>query len=167
MTLDDVQKHCVDAFPGSPTRAAIMVGLRLIVARLIENRIECELWIDGSFLTGKINADDADLVLRARGEFYDDGTIEQRAVIDWVGDNLKESLRCDSYVFYEYDTNHENYWIGEYDYCYWMKQWGFTRQDERKGIAVITLDGSLLVADDPQSSIDDTAQMAQENDPVA
>ncbi|TXT38182.1 MAG: hypothetical protein FD138_463 [Planctomycetota bacterium] len=145
-TLDDIQAVCVDAFPGSTTRPTIMKGLRAVVAKLVLHCIECELWIDGSFLTQKIDPEDCDLVLRARGEFYDnEATDDQRAVIDWVNDNLRDELLCHSGGFFEYEPTHPEYWLGEYSYCYWMRQWGFSRGDEPdlKGIAVLSLDGTV------------------------
>ncbi len=83
-TLDEIQAHCVDAFPLSKTRQKIMEGLRTVVSRLTRDLVKCELWIDGSFLTAKIDADDCDLVCRVSGEFYDSATEEQQATVDWV-----------------------------------------------------------------------------------
>jgi len=155
MSLDDIETSCVAAFPLSETRAKIMAGLRTIADRLVQLEIQGELWIDGSFLTEKINADDCDLVLRTRGEFYDAATEEQQAAIDWVLANLKEELDCHSFGFFEYDEADENYWIGHYDYCYWMRQWGFSRKNEYKGIAVFDLRQSA------------SEQEVKENEPAA
>lgn len=144
-TLDEIQATCVDAFPLSQTRQKIMDGLRAVVARLTRDLVACELWIDGSFLTEKIDADDCDLVCRVRGEFYDSATEEQKATVDWVFGNLRDEHLCHSFGFFEYDVSSPNYWLGEYSYCYWMKQWGFSRESVLKGIAVIVLDGTMVV----------------------
>jgi len=77
--------------------------------------------------------------LRIQAHLYENGTPRQKAAIDWIKGNLKSSHSCDSYLLIEWPVNHKNYWVGEMSYAYWMKQWGFSRGDEMKGIAVITL----------------------------
>ena len=32
-----------------------------------------------------------------------------------------------------------DYWFGEYLYCYWMRQWGFSRANDMKGVAAVLL----------------------------
>ena len=138
MTLEEVRKLCVNAFPSSRTRPEIMVGLESVVGKLTQTGIVAEVWIDGSFLTEKTDPVDADIVLRVQGEVYDRGSSGQRAVLDWVQRvDLKPSYHCDSYVFYEYPEGHPLYWEGEYLRAYWIKQFGFSRGDEFKGLAVI------------------------------
>ncbi len=102
-------------------------------------KIVGELWVDGSFLTEKINPEDVDIVLRIDGIFYESSTPEQRAIIDWLNEDLKTDYHCDSYFFMQFPEGHPLYWEGEYAYAYWMRQWGFNREDDVKGIAVITL----------------------------
>jgi|SRR6478752_8398731 len=167
LALEELEALCVAKFPSSSTRRQIMDGLREVISKLKSSGIECELWIDGSFLTEKIDADDCDLVLRCCGDFYDNATGDQQEAIDWVGSNLKASHRCDSYVFYEYDEGSPNYWIGEYMYCYWMRQWGFGRPKpspnppDLKGIAVVKLPLPQLVA------LPDPAAVETASDPAA
>lgn len=141
MSLEGLRALCVTSFPLSTTRSRIMAGLEAIVAKLESEGIVGELWIDGSFLTHKMDPADADLVLRVEAEVYDNGTDEQRETIDWLGSNLSSSHRCDSYVFLVWPHAHPNYWIGEYMEAYWMRQWGFSRELTMKGIAVVLLSG--------------------------
>lgn len=118
-----------------------MRGLEEIVRQLRQAAVCGELWINGSFLTEKLDPNDADLVLRLDAEFYDTSTDEQKRIIDWLAGDLMESHMCDSYVFIEWPQSHRNYWIGEYMYAYWMRQWGFGRDGIMKGIAVVELSG--------------------------
>jgi len=116
-----------------------MTNLEFVIGRLTEAKICGEVWIDGSFLTEKIDADDVDFVLRVDGAFYDTSDATQRAVMDWVNDNLYDTHKCDSYLYSEYAEGDPNYWLGQYMHAYWMKQWGFSRGGVMKGIAVVKL----------------------------
>jgi Family of unknown function (DUF6932) len=140
-TIDELQKLCVDGFPASTTRADIMRGMRELINKLTAAGIVGELWVDGSFLTAKVDPEDADLIMRVDSGFQESCTIEQLAVIDWVAGDLHDELKCHSFVIYSWPKEHELYWFGEYMYAYWMKQWGFSREDAMKGIAVVQLTG--------------------------
>lgn len=118
-----------------------MVELEKVIHRLRRSKIKGQLWIDGSFLTEKIDPEDADLVLSIAAGVYDNGTLQQRATIDWLIDNLKDShgIPCDSHVYFRYPKGHPHYQEGVFMRAYWMRQWGFDRSDDFKGIAVIKL----------------------------
>ncbi len=118
-----------------------MAGLAEVVERLSAYQVAGELWVDGSFLTEKINPGDVDIVLRVPSSVYDDGTIEQRRTIDWIGENLKEYNLCDSYVFPEFPENDPNYLLGKQRRDYWSNLFGYSRGRTPKGIAVIELAG--------------------------
>lgn len=140
LPIAELRKLCVDKFPLSDTRERIMQGLEEIVKRLRAKDIVGVLWVNGSFLTEKINPADVDVVLFINGTFLESATTEQVGAIDWVSSNLKDSFRCDSYVSIEYPQSHPQHSYGEYWRAYWTRQWGFDREDNPvKGIAVVSL----------------------------
>ena len=63
-TLDEMEVICVHGFHLSTTRFTIMNGLRLMVQELEQAGIQGDLWINGSFLTVKIDPEDVDIALR-------------------------------------------------------------------------------------------------------
>ena len=73
MTLSAVRALCVDAdiFALSQRRKTIMDNLTHILERVGGASIVGEIWLDGSFLTKKIDPCDADLVLHVDGALYD------------------------------------------------------------------------------------------------
>jgi hypothetical protein len=79
------------------------------------------------------------MVLRIPAEFYDNASQKQRDIVDWLASNLKSTHLCDSYFFMEWPKGHPNYTIGQRMHDYWMKQFGFSRGNEIKGIVVIDL----------------------------
>jgi len=143
MSIRDMRTRFVEAFPLSQTRGAIIDGLAAVVQRLSCVRIVGHLWADGSFLTRKIDPDDVDLLLRITGEFFDNATVEQREAIVWyVQGDLKASHHCDCYVSIDWPCDHPAYMESEWWRAYWIKQYGFSRGVQMKGIAVIELPGN-------------------------
>ncbi len=114
-----------------------MRGLEGVISRLEDGGIAGELWINGSFLTEKIDPNDVDVVLRMEATFYDNATISQKRIIDWLNTDLKPDYHCDSYYFMEYPVGHANYLIGQDMRKYWSGLWGSDRSGNPKGYAVI------------------------------
>ncbi len=114
-----------------------MEGLEVIIARIEDVRIAVEIWIDGSFLTEKLNPNDSDIVLRVPVAAYESGADEQRATIHWIGQNLRNAHLCDSYFFFVYPDGDRRAVLGNEWHAYWLKQFGFSRGNDFKGIAVV------------------------------
>ena len=130
---------CCDAFPNSTTRPQIMDGLEKIINTLIANDVIGEVWVDGSFLTEKINPADSDILVYFSGDFYDNGTLQQRHLIDTINTNLKAQFMCDSYVLPYYSQGHQWYNILEERKAYWTDLFGTSRSKIGKGMAVVKL----------------------------
>lgn len=137
MTLGEVRQLCVTRFPLSKTRDKIMHGLEVVIKTLRQEGIVADVWVDGSFLTEKIDPEDSDIVVRIENDVYVKGNPQQKSVIAWINNNLKASLLCDSYVHVEYPQGHALYSEGEWMRAYWIRQFGFSRGEEYKGMAVI------------------------------
>lgn len=142
MTFEEVQKMGVDGFPLSQTRAGIADGLEKVVARLEDNGISGILWLNGSFLTTKIDPRDVDILLMIDHKDYSQLSTEQLRIIDWFESESRKSTHyCDSYVEQEYESSHPNHDTGIWMRAYWIRQYGFSRGSELKGIATIMIKG--------------------------
>lgn len=139
LSLDDIEQVCVDLFPLSTTRQTIMNGLRAFVQRLVDDGVEGQLWIDGSFLTEKIDPKDVDVLLRYDGAAFNVGPPALQDTVRWVIANQKHTLFCDCYVLMEYPPGHALHTEGVWWYSYWHRQYGFSREIDPKGIVVIDL----------------------------
>lgn len=115
-----------------------MQNLASVVDRLNQLGISGELWVDGSFLTEKVDPDDVDLTLRIQAHVYDNGTTQQTDYMDALC-QLYPSQKIDAYLQIEWPIVHKNYAIGKGNYDYWKNQWGRSRNGVAKGIAVIEL----------------------------
>ena len=141
MSLAALRRLCVDPFPSSATREPIMAGLEAVAARLVQAGVVGDLWIDGSFLTEKINPKDSDVALCINSpSMHDFGLPERRDAVKWVNGNLKETpLLCNSYVIFTYPIVHCLWDDGEWWKIWYAKQFGFSREDDPKGIVIVSI----------------------------
>lgn len=140
-TMAEVRRLCVDHFPTSATRPAIMRGLETVVAELLRVGIVGDLWIDGSYLTECVDPNDVDLTLRMDAAFVEMATDAQWSIINWLVDSgsLRTEHRCDAYAWVDYPRGHPLRPEGEAAREYWTKQWGVSQSGGRKGIALVKL----------------------------
>lgn len=140
MAVGDLRKKCVDEFPLSTTRATIMDGLEKAIQELRNAGVTGELWVDGSFVTEKIDPEDADVLLHVDATLYDGGDHRLRGAIDHFDSaQLKTTHHCDSYVWREYPMGHPTHNESEWDRAYWIRQFGFSRGTDYKGIVTIAV----------------------------
>lgn len=144
MSLGQLRGLCVAApcFALSPTRPRIMEGLERLVAELNQKQIVGSLWVDGSFLTEDVQPADADLFLRIPASFVDRRTPDQEAALRWYMDRARKATHyCDTYSSVDYPVGHPRQDEWEWWRSYWTRQYGFSRGDQIKGIAVVELRG--------------------------
>lgn len=140
MTLADLRSRCVTAFPLSKTRSQIMDGLEKLVELLRSEAIIGDLWVDGSFLTQKLDPEDVDLVVCVESSLYENGTTAQQNLLDLlVVADMKADYFCDAYLLYQYSKDDALYGRGEWLRAYWIKQFGFSRGVDMKGMALVQL----------------------------
>jgi hypothetical protein len=140
MDMKELRRICVAQFPHSLTRPKVMDGLEQVVERLNRSGLPMEAWIDGSFLTQKLNPEDSDIVANVAGAVYDGASSTQKLVIQWLSQaELRKDFLCDNYCFIEYDRTHSLSGVSEWTRAYWVRQFGFSRGVEMKGMAVIKL----------------------------
>jgi hypothetical protein len=138
--LDIIHQTCVDAerFLESTTRSQLFAKLQMIVEQLQIAGIVGDLWVDGSFVTRKLNPRDLDICLHVSAAIIEQGTRTQQDAIGWF-DLLHMTDRIDSYIQPIYpvtDPRHE----GALDnYLYWKELWGTSRNNSPQGIVVIRL----------------------------
>lgn len=139
-SLTEVRSLCVNGFPHSLTRASIMDGLEYVIGQLNSTGVPMEVWVDGSFMTEKLNPKDSDIAVRIMAPDYATATQQSRTIIKWVSDiDLTPAFKCDSYVFSEFPPSHKLFDQGQWNRAYWLNKFGFSRAEEPKGLAVVKL----------------------------
>ena len=119
-----------------------MDGFRKIVVMLEEKGISCELLVDGSYLTEEIEPDDIDFAVVVTPEFYDHCTSEQRALLDWIGDNkdIPATHLCDCYLCVNYIEGDPMWFEGICDRAWWVDFYSKSVVFKRdRGVAVVKI----------------------------
>jgi hypothetical protein len=143
MTPGQVKELCVARFPDSRRRPLVFAGLSSFLAELSSAGVKGEVWIDGSFVTEKLEPADCDLVVCADGALLDIAAPAMqdflRRRFDTERAQVKAAYHCDVYIFPEYPASHMLHGISLQRRAYWQKQFGFDRSKQPKGMAVVTL----------------------------
>ena len=84
-----------------------MDNLETAIARLDSQGIPGEVWVDGSFLTEKIEPGDVDLVLKTSATFLDTATQDQQDAIEWLNVERWDEMGLDAYFFYEWPAERQ------------------------------------------------------------
>ena len=75
-------------------------------------------WIDGSFVTSKLNPTDIDIVTFLNAENYEKNSLK---LVNFQGSRLKKEQELDCYFVKEYPVEHKNYeLITRFDSLYWL-----------------------------------------------
>lgn len=140
MTLAELRTLTVDGFKESKRRKMIMDGLEGVVKKLSAAKVEGLIWVDGSFVTKKIDPFDSDILVLIPGVFYIGANGEQKAAIQWlINDEIKKDFNCHCFLHFEYPNDHPEFVDCEWNRAYWLKQFGFTRKEETKGIVTVKI----------------------------
>ncbi len=144
MTLAQVKALCVTKFPKSVTRASIFKGLSSFLAELTGAGLVGDAWLDGSFVTQKLDPSDCDLVVSANTANWNDSKhpdlqkmLQRRFKTEH--DQTKFVYSCDAYLFPDYPVIHQLHNVTVSQRTYWSDQFGFDRSKTPKGMAVVTL----------------------------
>jgi hypothetical protein len=130
------KRLCVDRFPESVTRPRILANLETLIVAVNRQAIAGHIWIDGSFLTEKLNPDDVDIALVVPRATVLAFSRAQRLFFDELSDKkLYDQYKLDSYgIALDVGTD-----VGDYTLAYWLRQFGFSRDDVPKGIVRISV----------------------------
>jgi uncharacterized protein DUF6932 len=96
MPLPALRHLCVDGFPLSTVRAGLMGGIEAICGSLSTALVPASVWIDGSFMTQKIDPADVDLAVRLSFAALPSPGPEQQALFARIAG--KQFAGCDSYI---------------------------------------------------------------------
>ncbi len=144
MTVDELRDLCVTKFPDSKVRGDIMAGFEAVYERAISVGIEGEVWVDGSFLTNKIDPEDVDFIVLTDAYFRDSGTPEQEEFIEWLisnEDEPKKSFLCHTDVVLLFAPDSPWYELNSRNKKHWEENvYGFSvASREPKGIVIVKI----------------------------
>ena len=134
MSLSEIESLAVEPFVGSGTRTTLFKDLQHLVGMLESQEVSCEIWVDGSFLTEKLNPNDIDLTLVISSQSFETITENIKHEIVMLCDKthrLSASLDC--YISDSQDQTRLSYWHG---------MWGSGRDNKPKGYIILEIEAS-------------------------
>ena len=137
ITIDEFIVRFVDAFPTSQSRRIILDKLIEFYKEISINGGIAEFWVDGSYVTNKINPNDADIIVFVDypqyiqiAPQYNYFRTAYNGILDiyfWISQSEITKGLVSTNDFAKI-VNQRNYWRG---------QFGFDREDNPKGIVRI------------------------------
>ncbi len=139
-TVAEIRAICVKAFPTSITRRGIMEHLEDIIRHLSADKVKGSLWIDGSFVTEKIDPSDVDIIVHVASAIYE-GDSKKRGAVDWaVADERCSTHSSDGYAWIECKRGHPGHRESETIRKDWTDWFGGHKPGYiPKGIIVLSL----------------------------
>lgn len=139
-SYEEFEEQFVNKFLTSSTRSEIYKNLKEWLKLLMDILPPRYVWLDGSYLTTKMDPNDIDLVVFYRPEdivaLGHEGTNE----LDMVINQLSINYNCDAYFCYSLDHLPEDVISANFKgqqkimQTYWMGQFCFDRSRKPKGI---------------------------------
>ena len=134
-TSDEVNERLVMPFTESKTRANIFHGYSNLCTEILDLCAEVEQWINGSFVTNKLDPNDLDLVNIIPKRIVDSISEQQIDIFLLLidGPQAKHQYMCDSYFVPLVDRDDPLWPKIEKMLDYWEKWWGEDRNGLPKG----------------------------------
>lgn len=139
MTLTELKTLVVDKFTYSQSRPALWSNFMEIIDKLIDEKIPCDIWVDGSSLTEKINPDDVDFVVELPIALLSTFNQTQISLIEHLGTQaFKQGKKLHSFVKLTAPAGHPFHSKATISHNQWLKDFGYSYvKKEPKGIAVV------------------------------
>ncbi len=122
--------HFVEPFGTSQTRQVICDGFFRLRTEAAERRIIAMQWVDGSFVEGKLNPGDVDVVSFCDYDFLNHlDAQDQQFVIEYLngGEATKETYRTHTFLVVSCPVGHPYHDTFETARIYWRNWFGKTR----------------------------------------
>lgn len=139
MSASELHALVVNKFPGSTRRPALWSDFSFALDELKRLYIPCVVWVDGSFLTEKIEPKDVDFVIEVELEFLDTCNAEQAALLERFSDRaLRTRPVLHSFVMPSAPPGHSFHQDALRLHAQWKKDFGHSYvKREQKGIAQV------------------------------
>ena len=138
-TADELKAMVVDRFPKSQRRRMLFAKLLNVISYIEQAKIACDIWVDGSFLTEKIDPDDVDFVVDIPISYSINPTPEQADIMSQLASMAFYQVhKLHSFVVFNAPAVHNAFGKHQASRAYWKDAFGHSFvKKEPKGIAVV------------------------------
>ncbi len=139
MTMEQLKTLVVDRFPLSGKRGELWNNFSVLLGKIRNLGLRGDVWVDGSFLTEKIDPGDVDFVIDFPNTVLNSLTSEQLELVIKLKNREFRKPEClHSFVMFSTDASDPEYAASMAIHAQWQKDFGFSYvKKEPKGIAVI------------------------------
>lgn len=129
----------VASFPKSATRPDLWQNFLWLIDQMRKLGLRCKLWIDGSFVTEKIDPDDIDFIADFDFDFLNSLNVSQGEFVERLH---KQEFRpaprkLHSFIKFSAPVMHKRWPESEQQRLQWEKDWGRSlRKKTPKGIII-------------------------------
>jgi hypothetical protein len=134
MDLDDLRRLCVDGFPTSTNRKSLADAFEEVVDSAAECALSYEIWVDGSFLTSKLDPADVDAVFVFNPGAVAEAEYDAQALVQQIGKNLRDETGCDTYVVLAFPAGHPLHQEAVRRLQHWLAQFGYDRSGSPRAL---------------------------------
>jgi hypothetical protein len=134
-TVAELELSFVTAFPTSSRRATLFASFTQLRQTLLVLVPMSSQWVDGSYVTSKVDPADIDVISVIDGLAFDalpDGTKAAARVL-LLGHMTRDSTGCDSFAIMDYPANHPSHLATVHARLQWTKLWAIGRDGYAKG----------------------------------
>lgn len=126
-TFEAFEGLLVQPFPTHSTRFSLLDGYKRYLERLkTVLNVNFYQWVDGSFVTEKMNPNDIDVVTFVPHEVF---FRKERELMGLIAPESKLIYKVDAAFVPVYPTNHRLHQMTEWDMNFWKDFYGHTRPD--------------------------------------
>ena len=126
-TFEAFEGLLVQPFPTHSTRFSLLDGYKRYLERLkTVLNVNFYQWVDGSFVTEKMNPNDIDVVTFVPHEVF---FRKERELMGLIAPESKLIYKVDAAFVPVYPTNHRLHQVTEWDMNFWKGFYGHTRPD--------------------------------------
>ena len=125
---DDFEQQFVQNMKASETRQRLWHNFNDFIYDFQAQIIPTfKIWIDGSFVSNKLNPRDIDAVFILDYKICE----RQQSILDnmWFTKARKFQLGLDFYYSIDYPETHKRHFVSHLNHLYWLDVYGHTRQD--------------------------------------
>lgn len=140
MTESEMKSLLVDGFPLSTRRKTLWENLLKLIDELKSEKLPCKLWIDGSYVTKKLEPDDIDLIVEVDVGKLQNATASQKALLAKISGQAYHAapMKLHTFFIYSAPAGHVGFPAAEAARARWIKDWGYSlKKRTPKGILTL------------------------------
>jgi len=139
MSPAQLKAKVLDPFPLSTSRKGLWKSFQWLLDALVAAKLKCHVWVDGSFLTEKMDPKDVDFVVDVPIDVLNNGSAAQVDLLKQLSaQDFRKTQKLHSFVMFTSPIGHATYQDAICVHAQWQKDFGFSYVAKTpKGIALV------------------------------